>query len=93
MGRINYTDVIRELHKETGYGAKDLKEVMEAVDAVTLRHLQNGESLKITPNITIAAVDVPEQNKFNVRTKDVRPVPAHRIAKLVLTNSFKNIFR
>ncbi len=93
MEKINYTDTIREIRNETKLSLGDIKEVLSAIDVVTARHLKNGETIKITPSITLSSVRKAKRELFNVATQDMRTVEEHNVVRLTLSKSFKDLVR
>ena len=89
MEKINNATFVKELSKELGYSQKDIKEVMQGIEAKALEHLAKGDQVKVLPSLTMSIGERKAHAGINPATQEKITIPATKTVKVKLSPSFK----
>lgn len=89
MEKINNATFVKELAKKTGYSQKDIKEVMQEIEAGALEHLAKGDQVKVLPSLTMSVGERKAHAGINPATQEKITIPATKTVKVKLSPSFK----
>lgn len=73
---MNKVEMIKEVATKTGFTQKDIKSVMEAIQAVTFDTLVKGDEVKLMDGVTLSTVHKEARTARNPRTGETVMVDA-----------------
>ena len=90
--KMTRTELVKAVATATEMTQKDVKEVIDAAQAVTVETLASGEEVNVFEGLKLVVKDVAERQARNPQTGEVMVIPAHQTVKAKLGAAFKNIF-
>lgn len=87
---MNQKEFIKKISSDTGFTQKDITDVFTSIEKNLIQALVDGVPVKLISGVTFNSVDKPETTARNPRTGETVVVPAKRVCKVKLTNSFKD---
>lgn len=91
MDRINFSTFVKDVAKYTGYSQKNIKEVLEAAEAVMIENLKKGSNVKILPTVNIIVKQRDAYQGINPRTCEPIQIPASKTIKAKFSTSLKEV--
>ena len=73
---MNKVEMIKEIAAKTGFTQKDIKSVMESIQAVTFNTLAKGDEVKLMDGVTLSTVHKDARTARNPRTGETVMVDA-----------------
>ena len=89
MAKIKNNDFIREVAKSTGFSQKDIREVMQAIEATAIPYLKNGDAVKVLPSVLLDTTALPARKGINPRNGNEIDIAASKMMKAKFSVSIK----